>query len=222
VLFANTNCNFALNVFVQDADGDCSSSPALQLTCDADKPVSAPVPPTEHTLASSVAGSSSGENVQTVSFHKVTEPSVDIHQNVDTSAGSARTTRQKRKVAHDTIITSRPFKQALQEAQKTKEVKSGRKRIRIHRRRRQRLIGSQCKRTKTKKITKTSRAKSGKNKSQTISKVCDDDEDCCCLYCQESYSESELIVAPRPAGKVDHRVYIPCRYCYGYFARQSI
>ena len=32
----------------------------------------------------------------------------------------------------------------------------------------------------------------------------------------------ELIVVHRPAGKVDYRDYIPCRYCYGYFAKQSI
>lgn len=32
----------------------------------------------------------------------------------------------------------------------------------------------------------------------------------------------EHIVVHRPAGKVDYRDYIPCRYCYGYFSKQTI
>jgi len=186
--------------FCQDDDGDCrshslvsSSSPALQLTCDADEPVTVPVPPIEHVAASS----SSEENVQTMSFHEIIAASVEM------SAGSARNTRQKRKVAHAAIVTSSPFKQALEEVQNTKEVKKRKKenKDKMHKKKASKVDRKSMQENKIKKVTKTSREKSRKNKSQTVSKAQDDEEDCRCLYCQELYSES-----------VD--VWICCRVCY--------
>ena len=144
------------------------------------------------------------------SFHEVLSASVGS----SASSVSRKSIRQKRKVAHAEVITSSPYKQALETSQQSKKAKMQKKEKKDS--------------TKTsKKTPKTKKAKSKETKKKTssLTQVPDEDENCRCLYCQELYCESiDAWIKCRVchqwahdlcAGKEDGSIDFVCEICLG-------
>jgi len=108
-------------------------------------------------------------------------------------------------VAHAAVVTSSPFKRALEESRKTTEVKRQKKETKENKDKQKKKVskvGKKLIQEKTKGMKKKkNEAKPGKKKAESKKKEQEDEQDTRCLYCEELYSES-----------VDG--WIRCRVCF--------
>ena len=129
------------------------------------------------------------------------------------SSVSRKSTRQKRKVAHAEVITSSPYKQALETSQQSKKAK-------IQKKEKKESAKMSKKTPKTKP-----KSRQAKKKTSNLSQMPDEGENCRCLYCQELYCESiDAWICCRVchqwahdlcAGKEDGSIDFVCEICLG-------
>ena len=163
------------------------ASPVLQPGFDTDNCVASSMnsPTIEDTSVSTVT--THEEDAGTVSFRQI------ITASTQTRPESAKYAGRKRKAAHAEIVTSSPFKRALEDSVKAKEAQNVKK-----------ANKAQLKKMSSKKSSRGNpKSKTNKRGRKTARAKKDDahqlnagaaiqggSEDCRCLYCQELYLDS--------------------------------